>query len=177
MTNLLNEINCRFERDSTGLIGLKTLWVKSIGLCSPLQKTHWAGPLLLADKWSNESAVRGIAGIHACWPWTPLELLRMWKTNHCIVEVRGFGDTVQGDLGWRAERVILHAIHCFPSQLVDLCIGPDCDFDTSYYSEVPVIPDQCKLLKILISLLKDDDDYLLIRSFQATIKYAERNFK
>ena len=118
-------------KDADGLIGLKMLsLIQTKDFCpcphcqqtmtkgpekwylqSPHQRTTWTSNTLSAKEWSNSSAVRGERGIHACWPWSLDELLRYtFGKNNALVELRGFGDTVQGDLGWRAQHAMLKKI-------------------------------------------------------------------
>lgn len=123
-------------RDKDGLIGEKVLRVKHTidkqevcvrcrgGECKPIpnchtvlispqQKAVW-GNTLKARNWTNTGAVRGVAGIHAVWPVNRKELLEYIDSDTVLVELRGFGDTVQGDLGWRAECAMIVKIYAHP---------------------------------------------------------------
>lgn len=78
-------------------------------LVSPHQGTIWEGPVLVADNWSNSSAHRGVAGIHATYRRKPDY---SWESGTQVPHeiwgrVRGYGEFVRGTDGWRAERVIV----------------------------------------------------------------------
>jgi hypothetical protein len=119
-------MNERQERDADGLVGMKCLGILSgvsyprlkrveTMLYSPHQCTTWTSNVLSAANWTNQGALRGVAGIHACWPWTLNELLKYrFDAVHVLVELRGFGDTIQGDWGWRAEHAMIKKVWCNP---------------------------------------------------------------
>lgn len=172
--NLIDHINQKIERDSDGIIGLKVFDVHpEHGLRSPAQHTVWDGPTLSARKWSNEGAVRGEVGIHACWPWTPGELFSYISYDSCLVEVRGYGDTIQGTKGWRAEHCMLKAVHCLPPHLPFLAIGLDADFDSAKYSEIPICTDMDKWVKVIWSLDKTEYPFFE-RDWKRHVRYAQQ---
>lgn len=86
-------------------------------LRSPSQGTLWPTDRHVADKWSKDDAVRGVAGIHA------LLVPRHWKllTEFDCFPLGGgagvvtgvverFGKYVLGTEGWRAEEVIIREL-------------------------------------------------------------------
>ncbi len=88
-------------------------------LKSPQQETLWESDHLAARHWSNEDAVRGVAGIHA------MLVPRHWKIlnefgaspygsppSGTVVTgiVERFGKYVLGTEGWRAEQVIIREL-------------------------------------------------------------------
>lgn len=86
-------------------------------LKSPTQKTIWDGPELIVpeSQWSTEEAVRGRAGIHAC----RLPLDADWKEARqphdmprapILALCERFGRYVLGEVGWRAEWVIIREL-------------------------------------------------------------------
>lgn len=74
-------------------------------LRSPHRSTLWTGPTLVADNWTNDSAVRGVAGIHALYRRERSDLEQLLR--FVWGRVRGYGDYVQGSDGWRAEIVVV----------------------------------------------------------------------
>jgi len=82
-------------------------------LCSPHMGTPWRRPALVAGEFVDSSEVRCAAGIHAYWPGRrhALQILGLNRTiARAQALVRGYGRTVQGDDGWRAERVVIEAV-------------------------------------------------------------------
>lgn len=83
-------------------------------LVSPAYRAIWDGPELRTDKWCFEDTLRGVAGIHA------RRVPRDWKAalwgGHDAPEstvtglVERFGKFVLGELGWRAEWVIIRKL-------------------------------------------------------------------
>ena len=101
------------------LKGVKMLrWHKGQVL-SPHHSTVWTGAQLDALGWADGDAVRNEAGIHAIWP-PGLEdenaALQEWSgyaprdRTEFTVLVQGWGRSVMGDVGWRAEHVRLRSI-------------------------------------------------------------------
>lgn len=116
-----NDRRRRQEIAKTSQLGWRTFhWSFShMRLKSPAQGTIWDGPELVVQEghWSTDEAIRGHSGIHACrlpieadWkealrphdmPWGPLVAL-----------CERFGKYVLGEVGWRAEWVIIREILC-----------------------------------------------------------------
>jgi hypothetical protein len=105
--------------DDGALLGVRVLVVERDGtLVSPQQGTPWGGgavPTITAQRWTDSDALRGVAGIHACWPRRdgvlPAEAEDYVSSVYCVqVEVRGYGRTVQGATGWRAEHAIVDRV-------------------------------------------------------------------
>lgn len=82
-------------------------------LRSPVQQTMWTGPVLRADGWSEEDAVRGAVGVHAAV--SPAYLPRIpgrgFDWTNVYGRVRGSGRYVVGDRGWRAEVVTIDRLY------------------------------------------------------------------
>lgn len=77
-------------------------------LISPSSHFVWDRAEATARDWKNQGAVRGHIGFHAAWPST----LSEWQksaVDHCTTEVKalvkGYGDLVLGEVGWRSERM------------------------------------------------------------------------
>lgn len=96
-------------------------------LVSPIQLTPWHDAELHCETWNESDVVRGVAGIHAhLVPWE-------WKESAKHVDaafagsipiaglVERFGRFVLGTEGWRAEWVIIRALHA-PSRHVALVL-------------------------------------------------------
>jgi hypothetical protein len=93
-------------------------------LVSPVQHTHWEGPVLSAHAWSTAAAVEGVAGIHAAhtqkqarYRAVMARTRRGWGRDICTVafgRVRGYGNYVIGVHGWRAQRVIVDKLFIAP---------------------------------------------------------------
>lgn len=86
---------------------------------SPHHRTVWPGAQLDALGWADEDAVRGKGGIHAIWlPGLEEEnaALEEWgwyrpsNADEFTVLLKGWGRSVMGDVGWRAEHVRLQHI-------------------------------------------------------------------
>jgi len=90
-------------------------------LQSPQQKTVWEKATLTVPQWSDDSAVRGEMGVHACWPaWNGVMQphIDMECPNGVMAQVRGYGKYVSGKEGWRAEKVIVDTVY-LPPELVN----------------------------------------------------------
>lgn len=84
-------------------------------LRSPAQGTLWdCGPELRVTDWSEASAVRGRAGIHACrlpkGDWRMCRPPSDFMGSDIIGLVERFGKFVLGTEGWRAEWVIIREL-------------------------------------------------------------------
>lgn len=83
-------------------------------LVSPSMGTKWIGPDLRVEKWVDHDELRGIAGIHA------RRIPKNWKiaywggfdapNSQITGIVERFGKFVLGELGWRAEWVIIRKL-------------------------------------------------------------------
>jgi len=91
-----------------GLWGVREFSIGGGKLISPIMKTVWERPALVANTFDDSTEVKGAAGIHACWPAWPHACRDYSAAVYGLV--RGYGRTVQGDNGWRAERVIIEAL-------------------------------------------------------------------
>jgi hypothetical protein len=104
------------------LRGIRTMSASDTGtLFSPQRGTSWPGPVLLADGFDHEAPLRNEAGIHACWPCRfegQLPDGHDAPDGNCIAEVAGWGTTVHGDAGWRAEIAMLKIVWA-PAYLMD----------------------------------------------------------
>ena len=108
------------RREDGALIGVRTLHVDEDGvLSSPAQGTIWTGPVLSAPEWSDSSVIRGVCGVHACWPASTGALPEGHDAPRAnsLAEVIGWGRSVQGTEGWRAEHVMLVRVQV-PPELV-----------------------------------------------------------
>lgn len=100
------------------LKGLKMLKWSGGQVLSPHHRTVWPGAVLAAEGWNANEAVRNQGGIHAIWPSRELEsaALNEWagyaprRGSQFTALVAGWGRSVMGDVGWRAEHVRLKAI-------------------------------------------------------------------
>lgn len=79
-------------------------------LVSPTSMYVWERESASADDFSNSAAVRGHIGFHAAW----VEDLARWQEStvdhsecECKALVRGYGDIVLGDEGWRSSRLLI----------------------------------------------------------------------
>lgn len=84
-------------------------------LVSPIRRTVWTRPALVAEEFEPSPAVDCAAGIHAYWPAAPFASRRIAQCADgrglpVIALVRGYGRTVQGANGWRAERVVIDSL-------------------------------------------------------------------
>lgn len=87
-------------------------------LISPSQRTPWESEILEAEDYSDESAVRGVGGIHARlvprdWKraFWPNNETRPGKHEMCITGiVERFGRAVLGKMGWRAEQAVIREL-------------------------------------------------------------------
>lgn len=80
-------------------------------LKSPSQGTLWESNELIVNGWTDEGAVRGRAGIHACrlprGDWKLADRPADMPTGICVALVERFERFVLGKEGWRAEWVII----------------------------------------------------------------------
>ena len=85
-------------------------------LRSPVQGTLWEGVDLRIDNWSDASALRGVAGIHALhvpidWRLAPWPAAAVGKVPNAVTGiVERFGRYVLGTEGWRAEWVVIRKL-------------------------------------------------------------------
>jgi|SRR6478736_1903288 len=84
-------------------------------LVSPTSRFIWESSEAIAADFKNSGAVRGHVGFHAAWP----DTLGRWKetsVDHHITPVKalvkGYGDLVLGDMGWRSERLTIISVVC-----------------------------------------------------------------
>ena len=84
-------------------------------LVSPTSRFIWESSEAVANDFKNSGAVRGYVGFHAAWP----ESLQMWQqtsVDHNITPVKalvkGYGDLVLGEMGWRSERLTVLSVVC-----------------------------------------------------------------
>jgi hypothetical protein len=91
-------------------------------LVSPTSRFIWESTDAVASDFRNSGAVRGHVGFHAAWP----ESLQWWQetaVDHHITEVKalvkGYGDLVLGDVGWRSERLTLLSMVCSQASTAD----------------------------------------------------------
>jgi hypothetical protein len=84
-------------------------------LVSPTSRFIWESAYATAKDFANIGAVRGHIGFHAAWPIS----LRDWpRTNvdhqTCTVKalVKGYGDLIQGTMGWRSQKLQLISLIC-----------------------------------------------------------------
>lgn len=86
-------------------------------LRSPLRDVEWPSVALTAHAWNSGEMLRGVAGIHACWPQRCMtrpfgdEIAADWV----LAEVAGHGTCVTGDIGWRSQHAIIKRIHIPPT--------------------------------------------------------------
>jgi hypothetical protein len=115
----------RVDHKEDGMIvGLKALRWKHGALYSPTYGTRWDSCVLKAKYWSNQDALRGMTGIHAAWPTVDRRKLptELWGYLHyhdqgVIAELVGWGQCVVGDIGWRAETVMLRKIYVIDARI------------------------------------------------------------
>lgn len=108
-------------------------------LISGIQGTLWdCGPELRVESWSEHSAVRGAAGIHACrlprGDWRRARRPHDMPLAPILGLVERFGKFVLGTEGWRAEWVIIKELMCADEALaravraaypeVPVCVAP-----------------------------------------------------
>lgn len=84
-------------------------------LVSPTSRFIWESSEAIASDFRNSGAVRGHVGFHAAWP----ESLQRWQetaVDHHITPVKalvkGYGDLVLGEVGWRSERLTVLSVVC-----------------------------------------------------------------
>lgn len=88
-------------------------------LVSPTSSFIWESSEAIATDFKNSGAVRGHVGFHAAWP----ESLQTWQqtsVDHHTMPVKalvkGYGDLILGEMGWRSERLtVLSVVCCAPS--------------------------------------------------------------
>lgn len=104
------------------LVGVRYFtWTDDYHLQSPQRKTVWESSTLAVAGWDESEAVRGVCGIHACWPsWNGAiqPHIDMECPNGVMAHVRGYGKFVSGKEGWRAEKVIVDTVY-LPPELVN----------------------------------------------------------
>lgn len=98
-------------------------------LVSPTTWAVWESHVLKVPKWHEANVVRGVAGIHAAWPTLSGRLpaeIAFWyyntrDTSHIIAEVLGWGRVATGNLGWRAENVMIKKVYAqLPEQVAKI---------------------------------------------------------
>lgn len=103
------------------LKGIKTLrWMSRLNeVSSPLYTCNWAGGKLAAENFASGTEVRGSGGIHAIWPPRGLDgeaSFDEWlgyvpgRSNEFMALVAGWGRTIMGDVGWRAEHARIRVV-------------------------------------------------------------------
>lgn len=107
-----------FTDSDGGIYGVRYFdFTKSMSggfLVSPSSKFVWETASATAFDFNNAGAVRGHIGFHAAWP----KSLQDWpnsKVDHHRTNVKalvkGYGDLIQGTMGWRSEKLtILQAL-------------------------------------------------------------------
>ena len=80
-------------------------------LISPTSMFVWLESKGVAKDFRNEGAVRGHVGFHAAWPMESLEMWTKSEVDHSVARVKalvkGYGDLVLGEQGWRSERLTI----------------------------------------------------------------------
>lgn len=101
------------DQNGSTVFGVRSWTVDSTGkLRSPMRGTVWDSAFLEADNYDDTAAVEGNAGIHAsrldvsCARSSPIDMSSI--VVYGLVE--RFGRYVLGDIGWRAERVIIREL-------------------------------------------------------------------
>lgn len=92
-------------------------------LVSPMMATPWTSDTLTAHDWSDESGLRGCAGIHARHApaeWRPGMPVPDWSLNGSTAEgpqrpavwgvIERFGRAVEGPLGFRTQSAMIVAL-------------------------------------------------------------------
>lgn len=83
-------------------------------LVTAVQRTALDDAALTAHRWDSSDMLRGVAGIHACWPgrgWLRGNSMNPSGSNHeicqswLLTEVAGHGLCVTGEKGWRAQHI------------------------------------------------------------------------
>jgi len=108
------------KREDGMLAGVKALQWCGTCLRSPTQRTPWQSHVMKVPHWRESDVVRGQAGIHAAWP--TLEPGKLagelyggyynpMNEKDVIVEVVGWGRCAVGDMGWRAENVMIKKVY------------------------------------------------------------------
>lgn len=84
-----------------------------VWLLSPTSAFLWESESATAKDFSNNGAVRGHIGFHAAWP----EDLKTWELSYVDHQVhpvkalvKGYGDVVVGDEGWRSEEMMIVSV-------------------------------------------------------------------
>ena len=101
------------------LKGVKMLRFFKGEVQSPHHRTTWPGAQLDALGWADGDAVRNKGGIHAIWPpgvdddnkaFAEWQQYAPQRKDEFTVLVQGWGRSIMGDVGWRAEHVKLRSI-------------------------------------------------------------------
>ena len=102
------------------LKGIKTLVWREGAVWSPLHRVEWVGARLVAENYHTEDAdgVRGHGGIHAIWPPSlesdaaigEFEQYARRQPKEFTALVSGWGRSIMGDVGWRAEHCRIRAV-------------------------------------------------------------------
>lgn len=90
-------------------------------LVSPSSKFVWDTKSAIAPDFKNQGAVRGHLGFHAAWPCD----LKRWTESQidhhlCDVKalVKGSGDLVLGEVGWRSEKLEILSVQSLKSEKI-----------------------------------------------------------
>lgn len=125
----------RFRDVDGGIFGVRFFDVMPgqdrVFLVSPTSRFVWEKTSAIARDFKNEGAVRGHVGFHAAWP-ASLERWTETFVDHGRTEakalVKGYGDLVIGEAGWRSERMTIMSVQSLYAQKIALA-----------YDEVSVI--------------------------------------
>ncbi len=106
------------------LKGIKTLCWKEGAVWSPLHRVEWVSARLVAENYNPDELVRGTGGIHAIWPPSlesdaalgEFENYVRRRGDEFTALVAGWGRSVMGDVGWRAEHCRIRSIISPPTK-------------------------------------------------------------
>ena len=113
------------------LKGIKTLKWEGGAVWSPLHRAEWVGARLVAQDYNPDEMVRGRGGIHAIWPpqmhgslddleasasLREFEGYARQRPHEFTALVAGWGRSIMGDVGWRAEHCRIRVIISPPTR-------------------------------------------------------------
>lgn len=113
------------------LKGIKTLKWSGGGVWSPLHRVEWVGARLVAEAYNPDEGVRNKGGIHAIWPPQLHGTLDELEASTSLREfegyarrrhdeftalVSGWGRSIMGDVGWRAEHCRIRCVISPPTR-------------------------------------------------------------